>query len=333
MICNLPPETKARVRHVVDADDDRQRRAVELRPQADSTSPTSPRESLFEVYGSTELGVNTSCARRTSCASRARAASRRRCRDRAVRRRRQRGHRHRTEPRASCSCERRRVFDDYYKQHDKFEEDHRDGGYQTVGDIAYRDDEGYLYICDRKKDMIISGGMNIYPAEIEAALEGHPGHLRGGRVRHPARGVGRAGPRRASSAETPTSTEDGVGSPLPERPRQLQGPRRDRVRATSSPRPAPTRSSSGGCGSSSPTEERRPGPDPPVPCGILGQPCSPRSRRAGLSPRPPVQTDARPWPRGRGARGADRHRLDHCRRDPGRVRHRRPPAVASSSNA
>jgi len=42
-----------------------------------------------------------------------------------------------------------------------------------VGDIAYRDDEGYIYICDRKKDMIISGGMNIYPAEIEAALEHH----------------------------------------------------------------------------------------------------------------------------------------------------------------
>ena len=65
------------------------------------------------------------------------------------------------------------VFADYYKQHDKFVEDSRDG-FQTVGDIAYRDDEGYLYICDRKKDMIISGGMNIYPAEIEAALEAHP---------------------------------------------------------------------------------------------------------------------------------------------------------------
>jgi acyl-CoA synthetase (AMP-forming)/AMP-acid ligase II len=65
------------------------------------------------------------------------------------------------------------VFADYYKQHDKFEEDNRDG-WQTVGDIAYRDDDGYYYICDRKKDMIISGGMNIYPAEIEAALEASP---------------------------------------------------------------------------------------------------------------------------------------------------------------
>ena len=65
------------------------------------------------------------------------------------------------------------VFSDYYKQHDRFLEDQRDG-FQTVGDVAYRDDEGYLYICDRKKDMIISGGVNIYPAEIEAALELHP---------------------------------------------------------------------------------------------------------------------------------------------------------------
>ena len=65
------------------------------------------------------------------------------------------------------------VFADYYKQHDKYEDDMR-GDYHTVGDVAYRDDEGYLYICDRKKDMIISGGMNIYPAEIEAALEQHP---------------------------------------------------------------------------------------------------------------------------------------------------------------
>ena len=65
------------------------------------------------------------------------------------------------------------VFADYYKQHDKYEADMR-GDFHTVGDIAYRDDEGYFYICDRKKDMIISGGMNIYPAEIEAALEQHP---------------------------------------------------------------------------------------------------------------------------------------------------------------
>ncbi len=68
------------------------------------------------------------------------------------------------------------VFNEYYKQADKYDADRR-GEYQTVGDIAYRDDEGFLYICDRKKDMIISGGMNIYPAEIEAAIEAQPGVL------------------------------------------------------------------------------------------------------------------------------------------------------------
>jgi len=47
-------------------------------------------------------------------------------------------------------------------------------GFFSVGDIAYRDSEGYYYICDRKIDMIISGGVNIYPAEIEAALTAHP---------------------------------------------------------------------------------------------------------------------------------------------------------------
>jgi acyl-CoA synthetase (AMP-forming)/AMP-acid ligase II len=48
------------------------------------------------------------------------------------------------------------------------------GGWKSVGDIAYVDDEGYVYICDRKNDMIIRGGMNIYPAEIEAVLHAHP---------------------------------------------------------------------------------------------------------------------------------------------------------------
>ncbi len=65
------------------------------------------------------------------------------------------------------------LFDTYYKSHDKYLDDHRDG-YQTVGDIAYVDDEGYYFICDRKKDMIITGGVNVYPAEVENILDDHP---------------------------------------------------------------------------------------------------------------------------------------------------------------
>jgi len=47
-------------------------------------------------------------------------------------------------------------------------------GFFSVGDVAYRDEEGYYFICDRRIDMIISGGVNIYPAEIEAVLHAHP---------------------------------------------------------------------------------------------------------------------------------------------------------------
>src|SRR5581483_10997507 len=65
------------------------------------------------------------------------------------------------------------MFNAYHKAQDKYDED-RKADLHTVGDVAYRDEDGYIYICDRKKDMIISGGMNIYPAEIEAALEEHP---------------------------------------------------------------------------------------------------------------------------------------------------------------
>jgi long-chain acyl-CoA synthetase len=47
-------------------------------------------------------------------------------------------------------------------------------GFFTVGDIGYLDPDGYLFLCDRKADMIISGGANIYPAEIEAEIIMHP---------------------------------------------------------------------------------------------------------------------------------------------------------------
>src|SRR5262249_41137084 len=66
------------------------------------------------------------------------------------------------------------VFNEYYKQRDSFEAG-RQGEVHSGGGIAYPGDEGYYYICDPKKDMNLSGGMNIYPAEIEAALEQNPG--------------------------------------------------------------------------------------------------------------------------------------------------------------
>ena len=49
------------------------------------------------------------------------------------------------------------------------------GGWLHTGDLGRVDDEGYLYVVDRKKDMLISGGLNVYPAEIERVLTGMPG--------------------------------------------------------------------------------------------------------------------------------------------------------------
>jgi fatty-acyl-CoA synthase/long-chain acyl-CoA synthetase len=133
-----------------------------------------PADSLFEVYGSTELGVN--CVMKPedqlrkpgSCGQPAPLVEIKLFDDdgnevTGI------GPDHPGELFVRAAS----VFNEYYKQQDKYDADRR-GDFQTVGDIAYRDDEGFLYICDRKKDMIISGGMNIYPAEIEAALEASP---------------------------------------------------------------------------------------------------------------------------------------------------------------
>src|SRR5690606_37792345 len=48
-------------------------------------------------------------------------------------------------------------------------------GYLTMGDVGYLDEDGFLFIIDRSADMVISGGENIYPAEIEAVLQAMPG--------------------------------------------------------------------------------------------------------------------------------------------------------------
>lgn len=49
-----------------------------------------------------------------------------------------------------------------------------DGEWESLGDMGYVDEDGYLYLVDRRTDLIVSGGANIYPAEVEAALEVHP---------------------------------------------------------------------------------------------------------------------------------------------------------------
>jgi fatty-acyl-CoA synthase/long-chain acyl-CoA synthetase len=172
MICNLPDDVKAKYD------------VSSMKRMIANAAPWSfalkqmylayfPGDSLFEVYGSTELGVN--CVLRPedqmrkpgSCGLPAPMVEIKLFDD-AGEEVTGVGPEHTGELFVKSPS----VFADYYKQHDKYMADNKHG-YQTVGDIAYLDDEGYVYICDRKKDMIISGGMNVYPAEIEAALEHH----------------------------------------------------------------------------------------------------------------------------------------------------------------
>jgi len=172
MICNLPADVIAKYNR------------SSIRVTIANAAPWSyalkllyldifPEDSLFEVYGSTELGVNTILrpefqrAKPGSCGQPAPGVEICLFDDDG-------------QPVTEVGKEGElyvrsaSVFTTYHKAQDKYEADRRDGGWQTVGDIAYRDAEGFYYICDRKKDMIISGGVNIYPAEIEAALETHP---------------------------------------------------------------------------------------------------------------------------------------------------------------
>jgi bile acid-coenzyme A ligase len=50
----------------------------------------------------------------------------------------------------------------------------RPGGWESLGDMGWLDEDGYLYLGDRSQDMILVGGSNVYPAEIESALSEHP---------------------------------------------------------------------------------------------------------------------------------------------------------------
>src|SRR5271154_4142465 len=133
-----------------------------------------PPESLFEVYGSTELGVDTVLLpadqmRKPGSCGRPAPMIEIKLFDDDGNEVTGIGPEHAGE----VFIRSKAGFNEYYKKPDSYPAAAR-GEYHTVGDIAYRDDEGYYYICDRKSDMIISGGMNIYPAEIEAALEQHP---------------------------------------------------------------------------------------------------------------------------------------------------------------
>ena len=172
MICNLPDDVKAKYD------------VSSMRRMIANAAPWSfalkqmyladfPADSLFEVYGSTELGVN--CVLRPedqlrkpgSCGQPAPMVEIKLFDDDGNEVTGT-GPEHTGELFVKSPS----VFADYYKQHDKYDDDSARLPDRRRHRLPRR--RGLLYICDRKKDMIISGGMNIYPAEIEAALEAHP---------------------------------------------------------------------------------------------------------------------------------------------------------------
>ena len=66
------------------------------------------------------------------------------------------------------------VFDRYWMKETETDESNAGNGWFRTGDIGYQDQDGYLFIADRVKDIVISGGENIYSAEVENALFDHP---------------------------------------------------------------------------------------------------------------------------------------------------------------
>ena len=174
LVCALPTEVKARY--------DRSSMRIMLANAAPWSFALKqayladfPPDSLWEMYGSTELGVNCVLEprdqlRKPGSCGRPAPGVEIRLLDAAGN--------EVTGTGPACPGElyirSTAVFNEYYKQPESYHAAMH-GDFHTVGDIAYRDEEGYYYICDRKNDMIITGGMNVYPAEIEAALEQHPG--------------------------------------------------------------------------------------------------------------------------------------------------------------
>ena len=74
------------------------------------------------------------------------------------------------------------------------------GGWYHTGDLGYLDDEAFVYLVDRAKDMIVTGGENVYSTEVEDVLYRHPGGAGGGGVRRARRPLGRGGARRRRAA-------------------------------------------------------------------------------------------------------------------------------------
>jgi long-chain acyl-CoA synthetase len=84
------------------------------------------------------------------------------------------------------------VFEGYWGRPDETARVLIQGGWLRTGDVAYRDEDGYLFVVDRKKDLIMVSGFNVYPKEVEEAIETHPGVEEAAVVGIPDEGTGEA---------------------------------------------------------------------------------------------------------------------------------------------
>ena len=105
-----------------------------------------------------------------------------------------------------------------------------DGGWYRTGDLGHLDDDGYLYLVDRAKDMIVTGGENVYCTEVEDALYTHPGVLEATVFGIPDEQWGEA----VHAVVVPRSDADavdrrGADRALPRADRRLQGAQVDHV--------------------------------------------------------------------------------------------------------
>ena len=127
------------------------------------------------------------------------------------------------------------VMAGYWEQPDATAETLR-GGWLHTGDVGSFDDDGYLTLRDRSKDLIISGGMNIYPREVEEALLRHPARRgrRRGRSARPGVGRGGGGVRRAADGAAPPRSRSSTA------PAWTASPATSGRRTTASSTPCPT---------------------------------------------------------------------------------------------
>ena len=190
---------------------------------------------LSEYYASTEGNGITLITSAGVAARSAGSVGQARARDRPHLRRRRRRTARRRGRRRSTSSATSRPFE-YHNDPEKTAGARHPGhdNWTTVGDLGYLDEDGYLFLTDRKAFMIISGGVNIYPQEVENVLDAAPRGLRRRGDRRSRRRDGRAGQGGRPAVATASAPSEDSAAEIIEYVRDGSRTSRRRARSTSS---------------------------------------------------------------------------------------------------